>query len=227
MSEYTAIIVEPRQHPALFFVLNNFLDNLDLRWNIIVYCGNKNVDWLKELLKTIKEADRISIIKLDVDNLHPYDYSALMVRPDFIRQIPTEVFLVFQTDTMISSLYKDYIYKFIKYDYVGAPWHNGRKYGWHNWSVGNGGLSLRRKSKMLEIALKAKYPAPYGEDMFFSFAMGVVDVYKPSFEEAREFSIETVYSPRAFGVHKSWNYTYVSEEQCPGYSELVRLNTYL
>ena len=34
--QYTAIIVEPREHKALVFVLNNFCTNLDENWNIIV-----------------------------------------------------------------------------------------------------------------------------------------------------------------------------------------------
>ena len=118
---------------------------------------------------------------------------------------------------MISSKFKEFLYDFMEYDYVGAPWENG--------DVGNGGLSLRRRSKMLEIAEKAPYDPPYGEDMFFSGAMGMVAVKKPTFEEAKRFSIETVYSEAAFGVHKAWRWMdTVREEQCPGYGELLRLN---
>jgi len=213
---YTAMILEPRQHPAMEFVLRNILENLDSRWSILIYHGTENEEWMKGIVDTVA-SDRIELRNLGVANLMPHEYSKLMVSPDFIRAIPTEMFLVFQTDTMISSKYKDWIYDFMDYDYVGAPWANG--------DVGNGGLSLRRRSKMLEVAEKAPYVPPYGEDMFFSGAMGVVAVKKPSFEEAKRFSIETVHSEAAFGVHKAWRWmNTVREEQCPGYGELVRLN---
>ena len=39
---YTAIIIEPREHKALEFVLSNFLQNLSTKWNFIIFHGNKN-----------------------------------------------------------------------------------------------------------------------------------------------------------------------------------------
>ena len=216
---YTALIIEPRKHAAMQFVLTNFYENLDERWNFLIYHGIENEDWMKELVNTFSEGNkrRTEIRKLDFVNILPHQYSAIMVNPAFIKSIPTEVFLVFQTDTMISSVHKDLIYNYMEYDYVGAPWPDG--------NVGNGGLSLRKRSKMLEIAEKAPYSPPYGEDLFFSFAMGIVDVYKPSFEKAKEFSIETIYNPISFGIHKAWRWTNkVTEEQCPGYTTLVALN---
>ena len=38
-NKYTAVIVEPREHKALSFVLNNFLENLSDEWNIIIMHG--------------------------------------------------------------------------------------------------------------------------------------------------------------------------------------------
>ena len=62
--------------------------------------------------------------------------------------IKTEMFLIFQTDTLI--LNKEKIYDFMNYDYVGAPFN--RNFNWRRnypltdfYDVGNGGLSLRRK----------------------------------------------------------------------------------
>ena len=40
--KYTAIIVEPREHPALEYVLQNFNDNLSNEWQFILFYGNKN-----------------------------------------------------------------------------------------------------------------------------------------------------------------------------------------
>ena len=51
---------------------------------------------------------------------------------------------------------------FLKYDYVGAPWIH-----LPNMNGGNGGFSLRKKSKMLEIISKNKYNNE-NEDVYFS-----------------------------------------------------------
>ena len=47
---YTAICIAPRQHPVMRFVLQNFLENLDSRWNILLYHGRTNEQWLKDII---------------------------------------------------------------------------------------------------------------------------------------------------------------------------------
>ena len=88
--------------------------------------------------------------------------------------------------------------------------------------VGNGGLSLRKKSKMLEIL--NKYPTHHkdgwliNEDVFFS----VHAQNKPTAEEAKNFSIEGLYNDKAFGVHKA--YKSVKLEWFPELKVLEELN---
>ena len=41
--KYTAIIIEPREHKALNYVLTNFYNNLSDEWQIIVFHGNNKV----------------------------------------------------------------------------------------------------------------------------------------------------------------------------------------
>jgi hypothetical protein len=205
---YTAIIVEPRQHKALAFVLQNFLTNLSDEWNIIIIHGNLNAEYVQKIinenLATYKS--RIKARNLGVDNLTTFEYSALFRIPQFYDIIPTETFLVFQTDTMIFEKYKHLINLFLKYDYVGAPWdlqHQKSEVKLLNGQVvGNGGLSLRKKSKMLEI-IKKETRRYLPEDLFFSCTTEV-ELYKPSFEEAKFFSMEQVFSYASFGCHKPW-----------------------
>jgi len=224
---YTAIIIEPRQHKALEYVLTNFTDNLDNNWSFIIYHGNNNKDYINNIINTklLDNQYRIKLINLNVDNLSINDYNSLLLNKDFYNTIPTEIFLIFQTDTIICSKFKDTIYKFIDYDYVGAPWI-------FNNSVGNGGLSLRKKSKMLEILDNCSDRKHWdNEDKFFSeICTDKVNINKPLFEDAKEFSIETVYSDKSFGIHKSWNY--LNNEQinninnyCPELNKLIELNT--
>lgn len=221
---YTAIILEPRKHAALEFVLRNFLDNLDDRWKIIVYHGTKNREWLEEIIQNNLQqyASRISVKNLVVENLlTSSEYSKILTTRSFIEAIPTETFLVFQTDSMINPKYRNLIYKFMDYDYVGAPWP------WEWLDVGNGGLSLRKRSTMLKILdAFGPYDGPY-EDQFYSVHCKSVGGKKPTRDEAREFSIEQIYNDYSFGMHKSWLHipNRVDDlcNQCEGLRTLIEL----
>ena len=114
---------------------------------------------------------------------------------------------MFQTDSLICTKYKHLINNFLKYDYVGAPYALHMVWGQEANYVGNGGLSLRKKSVMLVIINSCKdYNPGLDEDLYFSAGCVHHRTYKPHFVEAREFSIETVYSSYSFGVHAPWKW---------------------
>lgn len=151
---YTALIIEPRRHPALQFVLKNFLENLDERWQFIIFHGTDNEEWLRDMINKefIADKDRIQLNNLNVSNLSWEEYNRHCTTAEFIEQIPTEIFLKFETDSMVCPSEKDLIYNFLKYDYVGAPWlKTPGSTNEFNGKVGNSGLSLRKKSKILEV----------------------------------------------------------------------------
>jgi hypothetical protein len=52
MSKYTAIIIEPRKHKALTFVLTNFLENLSNEWDFIIFHGINNSEYIKNILNS-------------------------------------------------------------------------------------------------------------------------------------------------------------------------------
>jgi len=220
-NEYTAVIVEPRQHKALEFVLDNALNNLSDSWNIIIMHGNNNKEYINNMIndKLHKFKNRITMVDLKVDNLTIDEYNVLLKSKEFYSHIPTEVFLIFQTDSVICD--KKLLDKFLKYDYVGAPWQWDKK-------VGNGGLSLRRKTKMLEIIDKCPQNKE-NEDLYFSNSCLGVKLNKPSFEEAKEFSIESVYNVKSFAVNKNWMYLNSEDlekniNQCKPLKKLIELN---
>ena len=238
-NKYTAIIVEPREHPALEFVLLNILNNLNEDWSVVLLHGNKNINYVYKIIANHPEvATRIQTINLNVDNLKRMEYSDLFFEPHFYEYISTEMFLVFQTDSMIIPKNKDKIYEFMEYDYVGGPWPETN--GEVPLQVGNGGFSLRRKSKMLELLthrdaeyLKCKNISfgnkYYIEDLFFSgiYHEGIF-INKPTYEKAKEFSAEAEYGIEPFGVHAVWNYKNVYETliyKHPIIRELELLNT--
>jgi len=219
MRLYTAVIVEPREHPALSFVLNNFLKNLSDDWLIIIMHGSKNGKYIDNIISTDlqKYRSRIAKINLFVDNLNINQYTELFLSEAFYKNIPTETFLVFQTDTMICEKNKDLINQFLDYDYVGAPW-------WQWGDVGNGGLSLRKKSVALNCIRNYKWNGE-SEDIFFSFKI----FNKPDNKKARMFSIETCFTEKTFGLHKAWAYLSKPEiklmmQEFEGMNQLMQMN---
>ena len=225
---YTAIIIEPRIHLALTIVLQNFDNNLDNNWNFLIYHGNHNKKYIEDIFHKNKSKKKINYISLNVDNLSVSEYNKILLSYYFYENIYTEHFLIFQIDSLISEQYKNNIYKFLDYDYVGAPWAFNHK-------VGNGGLSLRKKSKMLEILNKESFIKPNGdyfkEDYFFScFSLKNTLVKKPTFDLAKEFSVESVYSSNSFGIHKPWLFLNEEELQLlcnifPKLEELIKVLT--
>jgi len=223
--KYTAVIVEPREHSALEFVLINFLENLPENWHVLIMHGNKNRKFVEKIMdeKLANYRSRIQLHDLRVDNLTIQKYTELLVSKQFHDLIPTEIFLVFQTDTMICKDSGIQLNDFIKYDYVGAPMPH------IDGLVGNGGLSLRKKSKMLEIIEKCKYNGQDPEDYYYANACKEVKFAKPSREIASKFSNEGEYSETSFGVHKPWsamssaNLT-KKQKTCKGLNTLIELN---
>ena len=228
--EKTAIIVEPRKHHALHFVLQNFFENLDDKWNFIILHGMDNIDYLNNIMEKLsKYKSRTTLINLNKKNLTYHEYNELLYSNTFYDYIPTETFLIFQTDSMILTKNKHKINDFLKYDYVGAPigcnhLYNDCRFNSNiingiAYDVGNGGLSLRKKSKMIEI-LKyidfaknndidemIKFGKLVPEDRFFSGNMTTeyVDIYKPDVQEASNFAVQNYYNDAPFGIHRIWD----------------------
>lgn len=58
---------------------------------------------------------------------------------------PAEWLLVFQTDSMLCANSRQSLNNWLDYDWVGAPWNPTGRFG------GNGGLSLRRVSSIIDV----------------------------------------------------------------------------
>ena len=238
---YTAVLVEPRCHPALRWVLRNFLDNLSAEWKILVFHGTANREVLHGILESLPRDRFLEPIELEVENLTPQAYNALLMSPDFYRVIPTELHLIFQVDSLLFAEHRHFLSLFLSYDYVGAPWKNG-------W-VGNGGLSLRRTAKMIEVCERVT-PADTLQDIFAQSLEGRIapplpphewaqlqqgcmenleeissemneDMYfcyqrtlplkKPPASTAQYFSVESVFCETSWGTHAPWKNLLASE----------------
>jgi hypothetical protein len=186
-------------------------------WKILVFHGNTNGEFVQEIINDMEFPSRfLKPISLDVDNLTIAQYNSMMMSSAFYKCIPTETMLIFQTDTMI--LEPTYLTAFLSYDYVGAPWKSG--------GVGNGGLSVRKKTKMLTIT-QTVMPFQSNEDVYFAFQT-IIPLFKPSFQEAQKFAVETVFYEQPFGIHAPWKHLNEHEmgillEKYPAIQQLIDL----
>lgn len=137
------------------------------------------------------------------------DYSRLLIQADFYKSFCSfEFILILQPDAIIFRDELDYWVQ-QPYDYIGAPWYEGYefninldKFSGNNsravrMHVGNGGLSLRRVSKCIDLIREFPeanyYFAKSGsnEDFFFSLLGGVSSTFLlPNEVVASRFSME-------------------------------------
>lgn len=187
-------IVEPRSHRWLKGVLHNMAHiygGTDVA--LFIFHGTDNLPLIQNI---IAGWQNVNLIPLNVANLTISDYSRLLFTKSFYENfISSEHVLIFQTDSLIRKPIDDI---FFQYNWCGAPWtHPG---------CGNGGFSLRRVRKMIDLSLhrtSSYYVLP--EDLFFNLRLKVNIDYPPR-ELAMKFSCETVYSPDPCGLHATYKY---------------------
>jgi hypothetical protein len=199
--EKCAVIVETREHPHLSYVVRNLLHFLDASWGLCIVHGSGNRGFVEEMTAPWGE---VLLIDSGVAEMTTEDYSALKCTPSFWEQLPSEHVLLFQTDSLLR---RAGVEEFLEYDYVGAPWmHVLVDQGSAEGPVGNGGLSLRRRSAMLQILRDHQRGADTPEDQFFSTFLYRDGYRLPSLEKASHFSTETIFQPASIGLHKAWLY---------------------
>jgi len=193
-TDYYAVIIEPRIHPDLLTVIKSTMFHLNktnspIKWGLQIFHGNQN----KKLVENIQlSLGNVILTDMGIDNFTHEEHSRYMESTDFWKQVKGTKALIFQTDSL---LLRSGIDDFLEYDYVGAPWRKPKENQW----VGNGGLSLRTVSKMIEICENNPVTEDILEDIYFMKYMegnGVADI-----ETAMKFSMEDVFSPNPLGVH--------------------------
>ena len=247
------LLVEPREDKNLEFTIRNWMHFVGPRkYGLVVFHGSKNKAFVENILK---DSPNAVLQDLGVENLRGQDYSNLMTDADFWRSVPHENVLLVQTDTM--CLGGEGLEAVEDCDYVGAPWWNtcprtgyvfhpssgpyrptACSQGWalpELWPelVGNGGLSFRKKSAMIQCCESfrlhsaktgdPKRPVMVGtdgtnravdaEDVFFAVACKRLGKKVATREAALGFAAEEILplsirrdTPCCFGLHKIYPY---------------------
>lgn len=123
--------------------------------------------------------------------------------PHLYRDIlaPAEHLLVFQPDSIFCAAAPRTLNDFLVYDWIGAPWAKDATHG------GNGGLSLRKVSRILEVLDKQKRQKGSGEleDLWLSNRLAKLpEPQKAVANVSKTFSVESVWDDAPLGYHIGW-----------------------
>ena len=208
------VAIDNRKNPLTVFSVLLALKNVD-KWAVDLFTVPASEEYYREALgpnvRIHTDTPHICKPKFSIE-----DYNSLLKDPwIWERLIDYEHVLLVQDDGILARKGLDSSKDLFGFDYVGAPWvdvpmNATLKAGTRGNLNGNGGLSLRKTSAMLEIA-KTKKHLPFWsrvqtepEDVFFATACSDRGTLS-TFDSAKFFSSEEILS-ESLGFHKPWPY---------------------
>lgn len=215
-SHLETVLIEYRKLPHMEFIIRNTILMLGNDWSHTVVCGETNKMWMEELCDSISK--NIRVIVSNHNKMDRNIYSTMLTQKSFWEQFNGEKLLIYQED---SCIFHNNYQAFLKYDYIGAPWKQTKTSN-QNELVGNGGFSLRTKKVMIDICKQFpiknhkiskennSYQKQFDfslppEDRYFSEVMIQQKIGNlASYDEAKNFSQESVKSDNSFGGHQFW-----------------------
>jgi 3,5-epimerase/4-reductase len=145
VSKYAAVIIEPRKHAALEFIINSTMYFLRDQFSLYIMHGTENEEFVKQLVQKNKWKN-VQLKSCHSANLTAYEYNNLLMSKNFWDTFPAaaEKVLIFQTDVLIR---KFGIEKFLEYDYIGAVWD------YHYETFQNRGILLKSIHRWKEMKM--------------------------------------------------------------------------
>ena len=198
---YLAVIIDDRASFLVVHAVVNVLRHIPLDWKVQMITLRKN--WLfynQSSLDLYIKTNRVFLTSLEQSSngLSSDQYiNPILTSPAFWREVQGEIVLLFQFDSVLCSNSSWTIMDFLDYDFIGAPWAEG--------GCCNGGLSIRNRTKilqMLESPWISFYPRHENEDFWFTNILPSFNGRVAPISLAKKFSVETIYQPQPFGVHK-------------------------
>jgi hypothetical protein len=193
-SNKTIFITERRKHPNLKFVLRN-VHYYCPDYSINIHCSKENYEFVKEicqphtpLISVIFEDDVCREQAINDYNNHHKSLSTW-------ESIDSEHILVIQTDTYLR---KHIPCGALEYDYMGSS------YTWTEHLQG-GGLSLRKKSVMVDICQKFAHDSFEMEDTY-AYMGAILCEYKTPSKEEIIFTESCMPTEDTVGVHQWWTF---------------------
>ncbi|TVY34531.1 hypothetical protein LSUB1_G005748 [Lachnellula subtilissima] len=157
-----ALLIENRVSPILTPLLIHFMSVVPPDWRFRFMGSNESVDYLKQSssIRGHVESGKLDLtyIPENMTTGSQEEISTFLTTLWLYETVlqPAEWLLVFQTDSMLCANSRQSLNDWLEYDWVGAPWNPNGQFG------GNGGLSLRRVSAIVDV-LRNQVRAPHSE----------------------------------------------------------------
>jgi hypothetical protein len=213
-----AVIVEFRALPKVTAIVHNINDHIPASWPIQIFHGKENEHFIRNstLAPLIKIGKVFLTLMEEVYNKSRTN--ELLTNASFWKRVRGEKILFFQIDSVMCSNPRYNLTDFLQYDYIGSPWDLSWFKFDKNHSVGNGGFSLRTRSKILALLELVSYNKTVPEDVWYANYMELVNGSIPSVEIAKAFAVESVFYDRPLAVHRlGWGVQFQStlSTTCP------------
>jgi hypothetical protein len=199
---YIAVLVEFRSIDMMITVVHNVYHHIPSSWPIQIFHGQTNRDFiLNSTLAPLIHSGKILLSSMSVYGKERTN--ELLTDPKFWDQVRGEKILFFQIDSIMCSNSPHKITDYLSYDYIGAPWDPSSFLFSKVNFVGNGGFSLRSRSKILSLLKLLHYDGKQPEDVWYSMNLYRVNATIAPVNVAKTFAVETVYYERPLAVHRS------------------------
>jgi len=230
-------LIEYRILPHIEVLLRNTILNLGYDWSYTIICGKENYSFMEKMANDIHK--NIKVINTKHDFMNQNIYNNFLLTTSFWNLFTGEKILIYQGDSFI---FKSNIEEFLHWDYIGSPFSFDCV---KPINVGNGALSLRSKSKMLEVlnrfpidkidkaiflpnTIEYKLEQEFDyipEDIYFS---QILQTYKigtvADYNTANQFSSETVYTEDCFSTYCMWRGCKIWKHKLNKYFEIKYKN---
>ncbi|CAF1333460.1 unnamed protein product [Rotaria sordida] len=211
----TGVIIEFRSTNYLVAIILNVFHNIPSNWSIQLFHGPSNYEFVinSRSLSHFIITRRLILTRLPEytqanQGRHAYLNHILTNTSFWELVINVEKILFFQLDTTFCSNSPYKLSDFLEWDYIGAPW----PYSWTNMTggslVGNGGFSLRSRSKTLVLIKTIPYNKSIYEDLYFGKYMPLVGGKVAPLEIAKKFSSEGQHYVNSMAIHKPFGDNY-------------------
>lgn len=114
---------------------------------------------------------------------------------------PAKSLLVFQPDSIFCASAPKTLNDYLEWDWIGAPWSKTAQYG------GNGGLSLRNVTKIIQVLEVENRTVGDGalEDLWLTDRLHrLPNSHMPNADISKTFSVESVWDKTPLGYHIGW-----------------------
>ena len=194
-SDKTIFITERREHPNLKFILRN-AHYYCPDWSITIHCSSTNIDYIKVICYPHNPTIKVVFDCDETPEKGKKEYNEHLKKLSTWESIDAEHILIMETDAYLLKPIPD---KLLEYDYVASA------YNWDKTFPGGGGLTLRKKSAMIDICQNISPDDIEMQDMYAAY--GCIEYGHTWAHITETYFVESyIYDKQVVGVHQWWTF---------------------